>query len=463
MKPRFFERPLYVRGEILGQLLIRPFQTFASREASGGILLLIVAAVAMIWINSPWGSLYEKLWHVPLAAGAGSSVFERSLHFWINDGLMTIFFFVVGLEIKRELLVGELASFKRAALPVSAALGGMIVPALIYYYFNGQGPAAAGWGIPMATDIAFTVGALTVLRSRIPHSLTIFIVALAVADDLGAVVVISIFYSSHISIYHLVISGILMAVLVGINILGFRRPLPYLVVGCILWLMISLSGIHSTLAGVLVAITIPARSRFDTDTFLEQTTSALNEFDCAGSCGYSMYWNEDHQTAVHTLENMCHQVEPPLQRIEYWLHPWVAFLVVPLFGLANAGVHIDWSKMGETLTGPLSMGIVLGLFLGKQIGILAASWLAVKFRLAVMPAGASTGQMYGGAILCGMGFTMSLFICDLAFYGSPFIDSAKIAIFVASLLSFVVGMAVLYLSSSAEAVSSAEQPEAVPA
>lgn len=463
MKPGFIEKPLYVRGELLGQLLIRPFQTFASRQASGGILLLIVAAVGMIWINSPWGSFYEKLWYVPLAAGAGSAVFERSLHFWINDGLMTIFFFVVGLEIKRELLVGELASFKKAALPVSAALGGMVVPALIYYFFNRHGPAAGGWGIPMATDIAFAVGALTVLRSRIPHSLTVFLVALAVADDLGAVVIISIFYSSHISIYHLVVSGMLLAVLIGFNILGFRRPLPYLVVGCILWLMISLSGIHSTLAGVLVAITIPARSRFDTDTFLDQANSALNEFDCAGACGYSMYWNEDHQTAVHALENMCHNVEPPLQRIEYWLHPWVAFLVVPLFGLANAGVQIDWSKMGETLATPVALGIVVGLFLGKQIGILVASWLAVKSRLAVMPEGANIGQMYGGAVLCGMGFTMSLFICDLAFYGSPFIDTAKIAIFVASLLSFVVGMAVLYLSSGKEAVSAAEHPEAVPA
>lgn len=459
MKPNFVEKPLYVKGEMLGRLLVRPFQSFAQREASGGILLLIVAVVGMVWINSPWGRLYEELWHFPLGVGVGSSVFERSLHFWINDGLMTIFFFVVGLEIKRELLVGELASYRRAVLPVVAALGGMIVPALIYYGFNRGGPAASGWGIPMATDIAFTVGALTVLRSRIPHSLTVFLVALAVADDLGAVVVISMFYSHHISVHYLVLSILLLSVLIAFNILGFRRPLPYLVVGAILWLTVSLSGVHSTLAGVLVSITIPARSRFDTDTFLAEANSALNEFNCAGACGYSMYWNEDHQSAVHALENMCHQVEPPLQRIEYWLHPWVAFLVVPLFGLANAGVHIDWSKMGETLTSPLAMGIVLGLLLGKQIGIFVGAWLAVKLRLAVFPEGASVGQIYGGAILCGMGFTMSLFIGDLAFYGTPTLDSAKIAILVASLLSFIMGMAVLYLSSSKGGASSGVKVE----
>ncbi|MEJ2718298.1 MAG: Na+/H+ antiporter NhaA [Deltaproteobacteria bacterium] len=463
MRPRFVERPLYVKGEMLGRLLVRPFQTFASREASGGILLLVMAVAGMIWMNSPWGWFYERLWHVPLGAEAGSRLFERSLHFWINDGLMTIFFFVVGLEIKRELLVGELASFRQAALPVSAAVGGMIVPAFIYHLFNGQGPTAMGWGIPMATDIAFMLGALTVLRSRIPHSVTVFLVALAVADDLGAVVVISTFYAADISEYYIAMSCIFMVVLVAINIMGFRRPLPYIVVGCILWLMVSLSGVHSTLAGVLVAMTIPARSRFDTDTFLQEAKAALNEFDCAGSCGYSMYWNEDHQAAVHALENMCHHVEPPLQRIENWLHPWVAFLIIPVFGLANAGVHIEWSKMGEMLTGPLALGIVLGLFLGKQIGILGATWLAIKFRLGVMPAGASIGHIYGGAVLCGIGFTMSLFICNLAFYGSPFIDTAKIAIFVGSLLSFIVGMAILYLSSSKDAAPRAEHPEKVPA
>ncbi len=447
MKPPFIEKEIFRRGERLGELLIRPFQTFAAMEASGGVLLLLAAGLAIVWVNTPFSHSYEALWESAVRLGIGSWSFERTLHFWVTDGLMTVFFFVVGLEIKREVLVGELASFRRAALPITAAAGGMLVPALIFLLFNYGTDMQKGWAIPMATDIALTLGAITLLRSRVPHSLVVFVVALAIADDLGAVLVIAAFYTADISVYYLQLSGLILLALVVANVLGYRSPIPYMILGILLWATIYLSGVHSTLAGVLLAMTIPARSAFDTDTFLARSNSVLNEFECAGQCGYSVYTNEDHQAAIHTLENTCHKVLPPLIRIEYALHPWVVFLIVPVFGLANAGVRLQWDSLGETLTSSLSMGIMLGLVWGKQIGIYAATWLAVKAGLGEMPRGTSWGQIYGAAALCGIGFTMSLFIAHLSFFQTPVFDESKMSIFVGSLISAVVGMLTLYRSS----------------
>jgi NhaA family Na+:H+ antiporter len=377
---------------------------------------------------------------------------EKSLHFLVNDGLMTVFFFVVGLEIKREILVGELASFRQAALPITAAAGGMILPALIFWIFNHGTDVERGWAIPMATDIALTLGALTLLGSRVPHALVVFLVALAIADDLGAVLVIALFYTADISLYYLQMSALILLGLTIANLLGYRRPIPYMILGMLLWATVHLSGVHSTLAGVLLALTIPARSAYDTDTFLSRAGNVLNEFECAGQCGYSMYTNEDHQATVQTLENMCHDVQPPLIRLEYTLHPWVVFLIVPLFGLANAGVVIHWSELGPTFTSPLSLGIMLGLFVGKQLGILLATWLAVKTGLGAMPKDTTWGQIYGGAILCGIGFTMSLFIAHLTFHASPFFDTVKLSVFVGSVASCIAGMTVLFYASKGEAV-----------
>ena len=445
----FVDKKILKKGEALGELLIRPFQAFASREASGGALLVLVAAIAVIWVNSSYGYLYEELWRTITGINISHVRFEKSLHFWINDGIMTIFFFVVGLEIKRELLVGELASLKQAILPMVAAAGGMIVPAAIYHFFNMGTPEEKGWGIPMATDIAFTLGALKLLGKRVPRALVVYIVALAIVDDLGAVLVIAAFYTSAISMHYLAMSGLIVILLIGINFLGYRNPIPYVLLGVLLWHMVYLSGVHSTIAGVILAITIPARSKVDTDEFLSRAENVLNEFECAGgACGYSVYTNADHQAAVHTLESMAHKVMPPLIRLEYLLHPWVVFLIVPLFALANAGVHLEWSKFGTTLMSPISLGIILGLFVGKQIGIFGASWLAVKSRLADMPRGATMAQMYGGAILCGIGFTMSLYIDVLVFHNvPPVLDAGKISVFVGSLLSFAVGTIVLILAT----------------
>jgi NhaA family Na+:H+ antiporter len=441
----FLDRNILRPGEALGELLIRPFQTFAATEVAGGILLLSTTLLAMFWINSSFGDLYDAWLKAPIGMMIGSTFFKRSLHFWVNEGLMTIFFFVVGLEIKREVISGELASWRQAALPVVAALGGMILPAACYFTLNRGGPAASGWGIPMGTDIAFTLAALRLLGSRVPPSLSIFVVALAIADDLGAVMVISIFYTAKISAAYLLLSGIIFLCMAVVNILGFRSLLPYLVLGFLLWLSIYLSGVHSTVAGVLAAMAIPARTRYDTDAFLADARRVMERFRCAGKCGFSTFTNPDHQDAVRSLEAMCRRVEPPLHRIEYSLHPWVAFLIVPLFALANAGLRVEWSSMGKIFGDPVSLGIVLGLFFGKQIGITAAAWLAVRSGLAIMPEGVRWSQVYGAAVLCGIGFTMSLFIADLAFSGPEFLDPAKIGTFAGSLISFAVGVGILSL------------------
>jgi len=445
--PRFLDRRLYKAGESLGELLIRPVHIFISRQVSGGILILIMAAIALVWANSAWSEWYELLWRTDFTVGARGRVLYKPLHFWINEGLMTLFFFVVGLEIKREVLIGELASFRKAVMPVTAAVGGMVAPALIYYLMNPSGTAVRGWAVPTATDIAFTVGVLTILGARVPRSLTVFLAALAIADDLGAVLVIALFYTTGISAFHLQVTGALLFMLVIINILGYRSPLPYLLVGCFVWLAVYLSGVHSTVAGILVALTIPARSKSDTDSFLSRAQTLLEEFRCAGPCGYSVYTNFRHQETVSQIEALCLAVVPPLLRIERLLGPWVVFVVVPVFALSNAGVHLDWDSFTTAFGSRPTLGVFLGLVLGKQIGIFSFSWIAINLGIAEKPAGASWLQIYGCAILCGIGFTMSIFIADLAFAQSVLLDLTKIGILSGSAVSLIFGLLVLYFSS----------------
>lgn len=445
--PRFLDRRLYKAGESLGELLIKPVNIFISRQVSGGILILIMTVVALVWANSAWSGWYELLWRTDFTVGASARTLDKPLHFWINEGLMTLFFFVVGLEIKREVLIGELASFRKAVMPVTAAVGGMVAPALIYYLMNPSGTAARGWAIPTATDIAFTIGVLTILGARVPRSLTVFLAALAIADDLGAVLVIALFYTTGISSFHLQITGALLFMLVVINILGYRSPLPYLLVGCFVWLAVYLSGVHSTVAGILVALTIPARSKSDTDSFLRRAQTLLEEFRCAGPCGYSVYTNFRHQETVNQIEALCLAVVPPLLRIERLLSPWVVFVVVPVFALSNAGVHLDWDSFTTAFGSRPTLGVFLGLVLGKQIGIFSFSWIAIRLGIAERPVGASWLQIYGCAILCGIGFTMSIFIADLAFAQSMFLDLTKIGILSASAISLILGLLVLYLAS----------------
>ncbi len=369
------EKPLGVRVRFM-------FQQFTRLQASGGILLLAATVLALLWANSSWGHSYFELWETYLKVSLGSMELKESLLHWVNDGLMVIFFFLVGLEIKREVLVGELASLRQATLPLMAAVGGMVVPAAIYLLFNLGGVAEAGWGIPMATDIAFLLGLLTVLGSRIPVSLKVFFTALAIADDLGAVLVIAIFYSNDVSWIALAVAAVLMVALIILNWGQVRQPLPYVLLGVGLWLAFLQSGIHPTIAGVLLAMTIPARTKVRSEAFLAQCTSVLGRFEPGGLKGEE---SGRQQAAAQTLESIAERLQAPLRRLEHSLNPWVAYLIVPIFAFANAGVHIR-GDIGAALTSPLSLGIIGGLVLGKPLGITLFSWIAVKLGIADLPA-----------------------------------------------------------------------------
>ena len=420
--------------------LLHPFQEFFRREASSGILLLICTVVALLWANSPLAGAYNNLWQTNLTIGIGSFALAKPLLLWINDGLMAIFFFVVGLEIKREVLVGELASFRQATLPVAAAIGGMAVPALIYVVFNLSGPGASGWGIPMATDIAFALGVLALLDKRVPLSLKVFLTAVAIVDDIGAVLVIALFYTAEISWVSLAIATGFLFLLVVVNGLKVRHPLVYMMLGIGLWVAFLKSGVHATIAGVILAMTIPAKARINPGEFVTRSRAIMNDFERT-SAGQG-YINETQQAALQTLEITVQYAGAPLQRIEHALHPWVAYFIMPIFALANAGVRLD-GELSSALTHPISLGIVAGLVLGKQIGITALVWLAVKSKLADWPSGLTWRQIYGASWLAGIGFTMSLFIAGLAFGDTPSLSVAKVGILVASLIAGVVGGAIL--------------------
>jgi len=422
--------------------LTYPIQEFLHQEASGGILLIIATVIALAWANSSFADSYHHLWHTYIKIDVGGVGLNYSLHHWINDGLMVIFFFVVGLEIKREMLVGELSSAKKAALPIAAALGGMIFPALIYTMFNLGSEGASGWGIPMATDIAFVVGILALLGKRVPLALKIFILALAIVDDLGAVLVIAIFYTSNISLTSLMIAGGLIVLLIAMNRLGVRNLLVYTFVGIALWLAFLKSGVHATVAGVLLAFTIPVSSRINTMKFKKETESLIKEFDNAGEHGEDVLTNSERLSIVDQIENNCEKILTPLQRFEHGLHPWVSFFIMPVFALANAGVAVS-DELGSALTHPVSIGIVLGLFLGKQIGIFSFSYLAVKLKLASEPEGVSWKKIYAASVLAGIGFTMSLFIANLAFNSPELLNISKVGILAGSLLSGIVGFIIL--------------------
>lgn len=380
--------------------LLRPLQEFFALETSAGFVLLFSTVIALVWANSPWGESYAAFWRTTAGVAFDHFHLLRDLHFWVNDALMSIFFFVVGLEIKRELLEGELRSPKRAALPILAALGGVAAPAIIYGRLNAGGSGSAGWGIPMATDIAFAVGIMALLGKRVPLGIKIFLTALAIADDLAAVLVIAIFYTGQIGWWDLAIAGVCVLALLTMNWLGVRHSIPYAVLGVVLWILMLESGVHVTIAGVLLAGTVPARSDPN---------------------GHS----------------------PSLARwFEHALHPFVTFLIMPLFALANAGLTLT-EGLGETLSQPIALGVILGLMLGKPIGIMLASWSAVKLRLASLPRDVSWREIHGASWLGGIGFTMSLFIASLAFRDPALLRVAKFGIFTGSLLAGSIGSLLL--------------------
>jgi NhaA family Na+:H+ antiporter len=427
--------------------IVRPFQDFARKQSSGGILLIIATVVALVWANSPWGESYAALWHTKLTVGIGEFSISKDLTHWINDGLMAVFFLVVGLEIKREVLVGELSSARGAALPVAAALGGAVVPAAIYVAINAGTEGAAGWGIPMATDIAFALGVLTLLGERASVGLRVFLTALAIVDDIVAVLVIAFFYTSEISWVALGIGAIFLAVLVAANLLGVGRTLVYAVLGVGLWLCFLLSGVHATVAGVLLALTVPASSFINPGAFLERSRYVLDRFEQAGERGENVLANEERQAALHALNHAAYKLEPPLHELERALHPWVVFAIMPVFALANAGVPLGGNVV-VALADPVALGIVLGLVVGKQLGVTLSAWLAVKIGVSELPEGVGWRHIYGAGLLAGIGFTMSLFITDLAFSDDSLIEDAKLGILVASLIAGVIGWTILRGASS---------------
>jgi NhaA family Na+:H+ antiporter len=509
--------------------LVRPFSQFAKLSSSGGIVLLLMTAIAMIWANTNIESynavfndaelrltLTHNPHHAPGGHGEGDAhgaethgdehatddaahgddhadadnaleeaaetVEEtvedmsftdtahnedhaeeghdgwtplpeepywwqgHSIAHWINDLLMAIFFLVVGLEIKREILVGELASPKRAALPIFGALGGMVGPALIFVAFNAGKETIGGWGIPMATDIAFAVGILAMLGSRVPNSLKVFLTSLAIVDDLGALIVIAVFYTDNLALDYLGYAGLVIGVLAVMNLMRVRWITLYLVMGLPLWYFVYMSGVHATIAGVLLALTIPAHARVNAVNFVYSTRKALEIFENAhDDPEYDVKQSSTRRAAVNAIMNNSRQVLPPLHRIEHVVHPWAAFVIIPVFALANAGIEIH-GGIGENLKDPAAIGIILGLFVGKPIGILLLCWLACMMKIAALPRGVTWRHLLGAGMLGGIGFTMAIFIANLAYADNmAHLEHAKLAILVASAFSAIGGAIVLLM------------------
>ena len=401
--------------------LRRPFDEFVRAEASGGIVLFVCALVAMVWANSSAADSYHHVWDRTFTIGWRPWALTLSLHEWINDALMAVFFFVVGLEIKREVLVGELASVRGAALPIVGALGGMIVPALIFWSITRGTSGAAGWGIPMATDIAFALGVVTLLGSSVPTGLKVFLAALAIVDDIGAVLVIALFYTAKINTTALLAATVLMLALIALNWFRVNRALPYIFVGILLWLAVLNSGLHATIAGVLLAFTIPASVG---------NRGALGIPDAAHADASSH--ESDTPDHGHSL----------LARFEHALHKVVAFTIMPLFALANAGVGLQ-DELGTLIRQPVVAAVIGGLLIGKPLGIAVFSWLAVRANIAQLPALSNWRQLIGVAALGGIGFTMSLFIGGLAYGESAELTEAKIGVLAGSLLAGILGWVLL--------------------
>lgn len=433
----------FTRGLVADQI-VKPTQRFFKKEASSSLLLLAATFIALIWVNSHIGETYHKFWHTEISVVFGDYNVSKTLVHWIDDGLMALFFFTVGLEIKREILVGELAAPKKALLPVIAALGGMIVPGLIYLAFNFGTENISGWGIPMATDIAFALGAVALFGRKLPLGLRVFLAAFAIADDLGAVFIIAIFYTKEIVWHYIIICLFLVLGLVIANLLWVRWTLVYAVLGLAIWFFVLGSGVHPTVAGVIVSLFIPARGRYDTDRFLQNINELTKKFECEEqSCGHSILLNQEHLYAVHALELACHDVETPLQRLLHTLHPWVVFLILPFFALSNTGVPLHGISLSEAATHTVSMGIVFGLLFGKPIGVTLFSFLAVKFQVATLPENVRWSHILGAAMLGGIGFTMSLLISNLSFSSPQILNYTKLAVLAGSILSAIAGMAFL--------------------
>ena len=424
--------------------ILSPFQRFFQIESSGGIILLLFTILAIVWTNSLFSESYFKLWEQKISISIFGFSLSESLKHWINDGLMAIFFFVAGLEIKRELMIGELSTGKKASLPFFAAVGGMAVPALIYVFLNEDPATSNGWGIPMATDIAFSLGILSLLGKRVPVSLKVFLVAFAIVDDLGAVSVIAIFYSNGIHLKYFLIGSGLFLYLILFNLLKLRAIPIYMIFGWIIWYMFLESGIHPTVAGVLIAFTIPLGRKIRVSTFRKRMDSNLLEF-CDDGCNDKVTLTDEQLAAIDNMESETRKVQSPLQSLEHKLHGFVTYVIIPLFAFANAGVTIE-SRDISIMFHPLTTSIGYSLIIGKTIGIFVFSWIAIKLKLALMPENIKWIHIFGVALLGGMGFTMSIFITNLAFDMPELINFSKLGIIAGSFASALLGFLILRIS-----------------
>lgn len=417
-------------------------QAFIRTEEAGAFVLLASAVAALVWANTPWSDVYFTFWHNHISFDIAIFHPDEDLEHVVNDGLMAIFFFVVGLEIKRELLHGELSSVRRAMLPATAALGGMVAPALIYIAFNGTGEGAAGWGIPMATDIAFALGVLALLGRRIPGELRVFLLGLAVADDLGAIMVIAVFYSDSLSWMDLGLSLGVFAFMAACIRIGIRSVGLYAILSVIVWLFLLESGIHATLAGVAIAALVPSKPQVRRQEYAGAVDQLLTEFRTELERGDE----EQAEAIVGEIERLSGETEGPLERLERQVHPWVSFAILPLFALANAGIIFSTDTLSTAVESPITLGVFAGLTAGKVVGVFGMTWLAVKVGIGRLPTGVTWPHVLGVSLLAGVGFTVSIFISSIAFDDRALIDLAKMGVFSASVLAGVVGYVFLRMA-----------------
>jgi Na+:H+ antiporter, NhaA family len=422
------------------RLVLQPLQRFLRTEQAGGILLLAAAVAALVWANSPWRASYDAVWHTQLTIGIGNWSLAEDLQHWVNDALMALFFLVVGLEIKRELLTGELREPRVAALPAIAALGGMAVPALLYLAINSGGEPARGWGVPMATDIAFALGVLALVGGRLPAALKSFLLALAIVDDIGAILVIAVFYSGSIDVLPLLAAGALLALIVVLQRLQVRWTVVYVLLGVGVWLATFQSGVHATIAGVALGLATPAVP------FQRPRAVSLEAHRIADdTVDDPVPPDADAHHWLH-LAGLTREAVSPLARLEHLLHPWTSYLVIPVFALANAGVSLSSSTLTEALSSGVTLGVVAGLVVGKTVGVTAFAWAATRTGITRLPDGVRWRHLVGVAALAGIGFTVSLFITGLAFERPELQDAAKVGVLAASLLAGLLGALLLFRS-----------------
>lgn len=428
--------------------ILNVFGIFVNNNYAGGVILVLSSVFAMIAANTDLFASFHDIWQINADFAIGSFKLEMSLLHWVNDALMAIFFFVVGLEIKREMMVGELSSFKQASLPIFAAAGGMLFPALIYLFFNAGTPSANGWGIPMATDIAFSLGVISLLGSRIPLSLKIFLTALAIVDDIGAIIVLAIYYPSHeIHFGFLMFAGAILLLLIFFNRMNLHNAALYLIPGLFLWYFVYQSGVHATIAGVALAMCIPSKAPINEVRFFVRSKYYLDKFKEASHGELSILANKQQLSIIHNMHSILRKINPLINRFEHTINPWVTFSIMPIFALANAGVVFEGIPDISAIPN-ISKGVFFGLIVGKPLGIFIASYLVCKMKIAELPGDLKWSQIFSVGIIAGIGFTMSIFIDSLAFSNELIINEGKASILISSVVAAFLGVIALRITTS---------------